>query len=336
MDVEQIDNILGGGKAEEVQYSDAQWLYLLDNNNQQYTSQINWVTTPLKTQFIDFYNSYLWIPTRIEVANAAAPPTVISNPGYNGGSSSGVWLSTPPLICARESSLSLISNVTITTDQGQTWTTDVNTQFINNLRLKIERTKDWMWTTGTELDYGYDEFTNLPSSTPLATTGPLGPATTTGGYQSGANYQAPLGLEPGNIYNAPLTNDANEFGNNQLGTFVATSTSGGVLMGGSINGVSISGGSSAVNYTVPITMPDGRIALFPVILGGSQSSLSIGGIQIYINSSLTSGNYVGLPNGTYTFQAKGTSNVLNQGNAPEDVYIPIQITIYGRTHRSIY
>jgi hypothetical protein len=52
MDIEQIDNIFSTADKQDVQYSDAQWLYLQDNNNAQYSNYVQFITTTLKQQFM--------------------------------------------------------------------------------------------------------------------------------------------------------------------------------------------------------------------------------------------------------------------------------------------
>jgi hypothetical protein len=50
MDSEQITNILTDTPRNEVQYADAQWLYVNDYNNQSYSTYLQYITTTLKTQ----------------------------------------------------------------------------------------------------------------------------------------------------------------------------------------------------------------------------------------------------------------------------------------------
>ena len=50
MDAEQIANILSDTSRQEVQYADAQWLYVNDYNNQNYSNFLQFITTTLKTQ----------------------------------------------------------------------------------------------------------------------------------------------------------------------------------------------------------------------------------------------------------------------------------------------
>ena len=50
MDVEQINNFMSTASKEEVQYSDAQWLYINDNNFGGYNTYLQFITTTLKQQ----------------------------------------------------------------------------------------------------------------------------------------------------------------------------------------------------------------------------------------------------------------------------------------------
>ena len=102
MDVEQINNLLGSTEKQEVQYSDAQWLYIQDTQNGSYNNYIQYITTTLKQQFIDYHNAYLWVPFAAEILNTTA---------------SGPLTSRPPVIALRQSVLSLIGQLVVTTDQ---------------------------------------------------------------------------------------------------------------------------------------------------------------------------------------------------------------------------
>lgn len=50
MDVEQINNFMSTASKEEVQYSDAQWLYINDSNFGGYNNYLQFITTTLKMQ----------------------------------------------------------------------------------------------------------------------------------------------------------------------------------------------------------------------------------------------------------------------------------------------
>lgn len=293
MDVEQIDNILSNNQKDVVQYSDAQWLYLQDNNNNQYSNYIQFITTTLKTQFIDYRNGFFWLPLRIELANTFSQTGTTAQPA---------------VVALRESVLNLISNIIVSTDQGQTIANDINTMFINNIRLVIENNFDWIHCQGSELDFGYDQFEMMPSTSTANNVGIPG-----SNYQTSNSFKAPQGLEPGAVQNAPLTNDYNEFGNSQLGNFTFTLASNVLTQ---FNGVNL----NATNGAVTVHFPDGRVGVVPYTAASSVLT-SLGGITL--------ANYATLPVGLYQVQAIGSTNVLNNTTASELITIPVVINSTG-------
>src|SRR5271156_715328 len=98
MDVEQINNIMSNADREEVSFSDAQWLYLPDVNQGSYNNIIQYYTTPLKQQFIDYHNAYLRIPMQCIMFNG---PTTASSGALTVNSR-------PPTFALRQSVLNLI------------------------------------------------------------------------------------------------------------------------------------------------------------------------------------------------------------------------------------
>lgn len=199
-DVMLIDNILTSSDKQDIQFADAQWLYMNDNNNNGYSNYIQFLTTTLKNQFIDYHNAYFWIPMTIYV------PASILNFGYS---------PRPPMICLRESVLSLFANITIATDQGQVIVNDINTMFINNIRLSVEHSLDWMNSEGSLLGFSYDRYQIAPNryATPLNGTYPWNPTNIseiTPGYRAA---QGTLG-DANNF--SPITNDPNSQGQYNL------------------------------------------------------------------------------------------------------------------------
>lgn len=341
MDIEQIDNIFSTGDRQDVQYSDAQWLFLQDNNNQQYSQYVQFITTTLKTQFIDYHNAYVAIPTNITVATPA-----------NG-------IARPPYIAMRESVFNLIANQTVATDQGQTLYNDTNTMFINNIRLQVENSIDWLWSNGSDYAMAYDQYPLMASQTVGGTTNNLfatdltqgggGINAQAAGYtgnslaQTGPSFYAPQGIEPGNILNAPNTNDLNEFGgylNGDVSVVVgansftsiggvlpaptATLTSPGIqvtLVNGQTASVPISftGTAPATTpwlVTIATSIPDA--ATGDIIIGGQ--SVASGVTAIPINAPV--GVYY------YTVAATGSASSGVGGNSAyqgQEITLPIQI-----------
>lgn len=295
MDVELIDGVFSNADKQDIEFADAQWLYLFDNNNNQYTNFVQWQTTTLKNQFIDYHNAFLWIPIRIEILNTVASPA-----GFT---------PRPPIVAMRESTLSMFANIVIATDQGQTIVNDVNTMMINNNRLVIENNFDWVHCEGSELDFGYDQWIMTPSQTTTTNPGIVSMA------QQSPSFLAPQGIEVGNINNAPYTNDTNEFGNNLLGSFTLTSNG---TAWTAINGILFSVTPTTATYEAQVTFPDGRIGYIPYHLTAGVLD-TIGGV--------VPGNYVNLAPGTYTTQAVGTAQNPNLPLVSEMITFPVTIVV---------
>jgi hypothetical protein len=300
MDVELIDGVFTNSDKQDIEFADAQWLYLFDNNNNQYANYVQWQTTTLKNQFIDYYNAFLWIPIRIEILNTVATPA-----GF---------IPRPPIVAMRESVLSMFASITIATDQGQTIVNDVNTMMINNNRLVIENNFDWVHCEGSELDYGYDQWIMTPSQTITTNVGLV-----TGAQQS-PSFLAPQGIEPGNTNNAPYTNDTNEFGNNLLGSFNMT-VAGGIVT--SFNGQTLVAGGTGTVGEIAVTFPDGRTGWIPYTNTATVLN-SIGGVVL--------ANYTEAPPGaTYPYtvitQAIGTAQNPNQPLVSEMISTPVTFVL---------
>jgi hypothetical protein len=319
MDVEQINNFMSNSDREEVSFSDAQWLYLPDSNQGSYNNILQFYTTPLKQQFIDYHNAYLRIPVAMEFLNTVAD-------GTSGAPAATTINHRPPTAAFRKSVLSLFSNINVATDQGQTIVNDINTQFVNNIRLDVENDEGWIRTEGSYLDYSYDRFNLQPSQN--STYNSAGYTTTA---QTSPCYWAPQGIETGNLANAPLVNDPNQYGNNTLGTFTMTYssfTAGSTPLITAINGIAI---DSAAGGTSSFTaeMSDGRVAVFPYsVVTAGNGVQSIGGVPISGLTTSTVPPPLGLAVGaTYTVQALGTTNVLDQPLDSELVTVPLTFTV---------
>lgn len=317
MDVEQINDIMTNANKQEVSFSDAQWLYLQDINQGNYTTNINFVSTVLKQQFIDYFNSFVTVPIAVEIVNALPDST-----------SEFVYVNNHkvPIVAFRQSVYSMFGQLVCTTDQGQQMFNDQNTWWINNKRFELEQDMTWMRSEGELLDYAYDRWEKtVPMQS--STAGNIGPNNATGvaGIQSTPNFLAPQGIEPGAATgNPPLTNDANLFGNNQLGTSSVIFGSSNSLAGAyitSIGGVAL--GVSGTYY-VPWNFPDGRTGYVQVTTGAASQILSIGGATLSPAPTVAAA-------GTYTVQAVGTTNVLSQPQIGELFTVPIVLTYTNTT-----
>ncbi len=310
MDVEQINNFMSNADKEEVSFSDAQWLYLQDINQGSYNNILQYQTTTLKMQFIDYHNAYLRIPMSIECLNqtadsaastAAAAATTVNH--------------RPSTLALRQSLLNLFTDIRVTTDQGQTIVNDLNCQMINNIRLEVENDEGWMRSEGPYLDYAYDRFNRVPAQTSaiapgLASGGVATQLATSSLPLSYPSYWAPQGIEAGFATgNPPLTNDPNEFGNNTLASAAVVNAAGATT---SIGGVATTGTGSG---SIPFVFSDGRVAYFPFTTSAASTFSSFGGVAV--------ANYGGF---TGTAQAVGTTSVLDQPNDGEIVTTPVTIT----------
>lgn len=324
MDVEQINNIMTNADRQEVSYSDAQWLYLQDVNQGNYNNILQYYTTPLKMQFIDYHNAYLRIPFAIEMLQSAVNTVGMSIQ--------------PPYVALRQSILSLITNVFVATDQGQTIVNDLNTQFINNIRLEVEHDEGWMRSDGPMLGYAYDRPNWMPSqSTAVDANGYLS------AYQTTPSVKAFQGNESGNTNNAPLVNDPNQYGNNHFGSqsiavtiaaSVATPTQPTITFP-----VGAWTGNSATAPTegnIFFNFDDGRVAVFPfsattgatasagvlTLTTGTGTTLTVGGVNFSNQNAL-----IGTATTVTTLQAVGSTSVLDQPLQSELVTIPLQWTV---------
>jgi len=314
MDVEQINDIMTNANKEQVSFSDAQWLYLQDQNQGNYTTSINFVSTVLKQQFIDYFNSFWTIPVAVEIVNQLPDST-----------SEFVYVNNHkvPMVAFRQSVYSMFGQIVCSTDQGQQMINDQNTWWINNKRFEIEHDQTWMRSEGELIDYSYDRWQKTAPMQQSAI-GNIGPNNPTGSaaVQSTPNFLAPQGIEPGaGVGNPPLCNDANMFGNNQLGSASITYGASNALT--ATNFLTAAGGvtipaATAGTYTIPWAFPDGRTG-FLQITTNATAITNIGGV------TLSPVPVVAAP-GVYTFQAIGTTNVLNQPQVGELFTVPIVLT----------
>ncbi len=150
-DSTQIYNTFHNKGEEPDQYADCQWAYISDSYNGNNTNNTQFLTTPLKTQLVDYHNGYLTIPMFLYSSS---------------GTSYGATI---PNIALKQSVLDLIGNITISTDQGQTIVNEQNCHLINGLRLRLEHNTQWDFSEGPEYGAVCDHFPNyVPSATGLA------------------------------------------------------------------------------------------------------------------------------------------------------------------------
>lgn len=276
-DVMLIDNILTSTDKQEIQFADAQWLYMNDNNNNGYSNYIQFLTTTLKNQFIDYHNAYFFLPIVVVIAQSTL------NFGYS---------PRPPLIAFRESVLSLFANITIATDQGQVLVNDINTMFINNLRICVEHSFDWMTSEGSLLQFSYDRYQIQPNRYSPAVGAQYG-WNPTGSELIHYGYQAPQGTLLDALNFSPITNDLNTTGQYLLARSSDVTITAGVITNIARNSPYntadttnlLNGATNNVTYSayLPMYCPNGQIAYLHMTYytsGGVFSIAEIGGINL--------------------------------------------------------
>lgn len=204
-DAQSIDNLLSDSSYDSMQFNAADWGYISDINNGAYADRINFSTTVLKQQLVDYNSAFITIPLQVSRAqltasdgtygggfqagitptNPKAPgpsgavslpyPVVSSadyvttqtasgisttNAGYHGSYLKGNTYN-EPLLAFRDSILSLICGLIVQTDNGQMIVNELGrVDMMNNLRLKIENSIDWMQTMGSLLHFSLDSAAN--------------------------------------------------------------------------------------------------------------------------------------------------------------------------------
>ena len=126
-------------------FSDAQWEWISDYNNGNYSSnQINFQTQQLVSKWVDYYNGYLAIPVKI--------------------TSSGTAYTQATEICPKALVSSFLTGLLLQTASGQTLVNDTNLQFINHIRSAVEMTVQEYDSVGPEL-FWYKDEVELQSAT---------------------------------------------------------------------------------------------------------------------------------------------------------------------------
>lgn len=230
----------------------------------------------------------------------------------------------PPMIAFRESVLSLFANITIATDQGQVLVNDINTMFINNLRLCVEHNFDWMDCEGSLLQFSYDRYQIQPNRYSQATAGGVYPWNPNNIEQISYAYQAPQGTLGDALNFSPITNDLNTVGQYQLAASSPVTITAGVITAVArnyphANPVTdntnlLSGTTTGIIYSayIPLYTPNGQTAYLHITYSstgtGPNAILEIGGVN------LTTGVSTGLVAATggtqYPGFASGLSNLI--------------------------
>ena len=144
-DQQEIHSLFNEEKDNEnYQYTDAQWAFIPDYNNGSYQNQIQFDTVSAKDQFVDWHTGYLAVPLQVQSSTGTVP--------YTAGTATAPAVA--PAIKA--SLLSLLYGIVITNGSGATLVSDNGIQFINNIRLVVENSLDWVNSEGAEIMFSKD------------------------------------------------------------------------------------------------------------------------------------------------------------------------------------
>lgn len=167
-DAEQIYSIFHNQATDASgKYNAADWAWVADSNGTSYSDRITVNTTPLKQQFIDYQSAYLAVPMTIKSSSEATGSTrVLEAPVLNGQNTAvapfvaytGQYIDPTVMYpIFRDSVLSLISGLILQTDSGQVLINESGRlSFINNIRLKVEHSIDWVDSNGALLHFALD------------------------------------------------------------------------------------------------------------------------------------------------------------------------------------
>ena len=165
MDSELIEAFISPPKNNVDIFADSQWLSMPDQNQGSYTTgRLQFTTTNLRTQFVDYHNAYLVIPFSVTVPITPAQ-------AYLGASTGTNWSTTvPPNVCFKSSVLDLVPGIQHSTDTG---TSIINTlsglDQYNAWLLNTEHNDEWANEYGPALCYAPDIFPNSALSVPSLT-----------------------------------------------------------------------------------------------------------------------------------------------------------------------
>lgn len=142
-------------------FTDDQWQFLADNSGGpgSVTNTLYFDTLSLKTQLPDWESAYLLLPLSIQAGSNGTD--YADTPAYN--------LNTA--LALKASVLSLINSITINTGSGQNLVNDMDIHLVNNIKLLLDQSQNWVFSEGAQLCYAKD---TVNSSAFTATTGNAG------------------------------------------------------------------------------------------------------------------------------------------------------------------
>lgn len=149
------------------QYTDSQWQYIPDINQNSYNQYIQIDTTQLKNLWNTWHDNMLMIPLTITSTAFTGPMSytpygqplntqITAGPTYGGAGLD--------VICFKSNVTSLIGRIQVNTNTGTNIIDDNSTNLINAVRPPIQHTKDWYESESSEIMFGLDDSTsnNIP------------------------------------------------------------------------------------------------------------------------------------------------------------------------------
>ena len=246
------------------------------------------------------------------------------------------------MVAFRESVLSLFANITIATDQGQVLVNDINTMFINNLRLCVEHNFDWMDCEGALLQFSYDRYQIQPNrfSQVLGFNNGAYPWNPNSSEYITYGYQAPQGTLMDALNFSPITNDPNTFGQYNLASSSTVTITAGVitavarnyphanpvtdttnLLAGTVSG-------DTYGAYIPLYTPNGQTAYLHMTYtstgSGVSAILEIGGVNL--QTGVTTGILSSSAGTSFPSYGSGLSSLLTT-SATQLLYLEAFATV---------
>lgn len=137
-----LSNLFEDSKARE--FRSSEWKYIQDTNNGSYNAgNITFRTNHIRNVWKSWYDAYVAIPISVSSSGSA----------YDGGE----------LVAYKQSFLSSVYGLHAKLN-GTTVLNDTNVQYINNLRLLVNKSVDWANINGPEIGYAKDSSASVDSS----------------------------------------------------------------------------------------------------------------------------------------------------------------------------
>ena len=127
-------------------FTDDQWQFLnATSDGGSITDTVYFDTLSLRTQLVDWESAYLVLP--LDMYNGSGAGTAYPDVPLQGANNE---------LALKGSVLSLINSVVVNTGSGQNLVNDTQLHLINNLKLLLDQSTNWVTTEGPQLCYAKD------------------------------------------------------------------------------------------------------------------------------------------------------------------------------------